>query len=123
MTDSLFISDASQSEEPWDDDSRYAPNPGNFGRSTGCSLSPSPHRTLPQPPQDRLGFLPLAEWERGGEYDQQPPRYVCYTVKWKLLLNNKPVGNVTEKDLVVAPSQYWEKYLQADLDNMVQTER
>ncbi|KAL4918747.1 hypothetical protein BDW62DRAFT_217518 [Aspergillus aurantiobrunneus] len=123
MTDSLFIYDASQSGETWDDDSRYAPTPGDFGRSTGYSLSPSPHRTLPQPPQDRLRFLPLAEWERGGEYDQQPPRYVCYTVKWKLLLNNKPVGNVTEKDLVVAPSQYWKKYLQADLDNMVQTKR
>ncbi|KAL2801614.1 hypothetical protein BJX63DRAFT_169250 [Aspergillus granulosus] len=99
------------------------PHPGDFGRSTGYSLSPSPHHTLPQPPQDRLGCLSLAEWERGGEYDQQPPRYVCYTVNWKLLLNNKPVGNVTEKDLVVAPSQYWEKYLQADLDNMVQTKR
>ncbi|KAL3442695.1 hypothetical protein BJX65DRAFT_321198 [Aspergillus insuetus] len=110
MTDSLFIYDASQPEETWDDDSRYAPTPGDFGRSTGCSLSPSPHCTLPQPPQDRLGFLPLAE-------------YVCYTVKWKLLLNNKPVGTVTKKDLVVAPSQYWEKYLQADLDNMVQTKR
>lgn len=99
------------------------PTPGNFGRSTGYSSSPSPHHALPQPLQDRLGFLPLAEWERGGEYDQQPPRYVCYTVKWKLLLNNKPVGNVTEKDLVVAPSGYWEKYLKADLDNMVQTKR
>ncbi|KAL4744306.1 hypothetical protein BDW72DRAFT_209112 [Aspergillus terricola var. indicus] len=120
---SLFIYDGSRSGETWDDDSRYAPTLGGFGRSTRYSLSPSPHRTLPQPPQDRLGFLPLAEWERGAEYDQQPPRYVCYTVKWKLLLNSKPVGNVTEKDLVVAPSQYWEKYLQADLDNMVQTKR
>ncbi|KAL5042235.1 hypothetical protein BDW71DRAFT_217086 [Aspergillus fruticulosus] len=123
MTDNLFIYDASQPGETWDDDSRYAPTPGDFGRSTGYSLSPSPHHTLPQPPQDRLGFFPLSEWERGGEYDQQPPRYVCYTVKWKMLLNNKPVGNVTEKDLVVAPSQFWEKYLKADLDNMVQIKR
>ncbi|KAL4986811.1 hypothetical protein BDW68DRAFT_197807 [Aspergillus falconensis] len=123
MTDNLFIYDASQPGETWDDDSRYAPTPGDFGRSTGYSLSPSPHHTLPQPPQDRLGFFPLSEWERGGEYDQQPPRYVCYTVKWKMLLNNKPVGNVTEKDLVVAPSQFWEKYLKADLDNMVQIQR
>jgi hypothetical protein len=51
--------------------------PGDFGRSTGYSLSSSTHRTLPQPPQDRLGFLPLAEWERGEEHDQQSPRYVC----------------------------------------------
>ncbi|KAL4912620.1 hypothetical protein BDW62DRAFT_194202 [Aspergillus aurantiobrunneus] len=47
----------------------------------------------------------------------------CYTVKWKLLLINKPVGIVTEKALVVVPSQFWEKYLKADLDNMVQTKR
>lgn len=30
---------------------------------------------------------------------------------------------MTEKALVVAPSEYWEKYLRADLDNMVQTKR
>ncbi|KAL4863057.1 hypothetical protein BDV12DRAFT_189930 [Aspergillus spectabilis] len=112
MTDSLFIYGTSQPVESWDEDSRYNPTPGNFGRSTGFSPSPSLHHALPQPPQDRLEFLPLAEWVRGGEYDQQPPRYVCYTVKWKLLLNNKPVGNWV-----------WERYLKADLDNMVQTKR
>ncbi|KAL4997260.1 hypothetical protein BDV10DRAFT_195336 [Aspergillus recurvatus] len=91
MTDNLFIDDAPQPGGTWNDESRYAPTPGNC-HSTGYSLSPSTHHTLPQPPQDRLGFLPLAEWERGGEYDQQPP-------------------------------QFWEKYLKADLDNMVQAKR
>lgn len=28
---------------------------------------------------DQLQFLPLAEWEEGSEYDEQPPRDVCYT--------------------------------------------
>jgi hypothetical protein len=65
----------------------------------------------------------LAEWEEGGEYDEQPPRYVRYTIEWKLKLNTKNVGSVTEKDLVVAPSDYWEEFLKADLENMLQTKR
>jgi hypothetical protein len=27
---------------------------------------------------DRLGFLLLDEWDESGEYDVQPPQYVCY---------------------------------------------
>jgi hypothetical protein len=33
------------------------------------------------------------------------------------------VGSVTEKDLVVAPSDYWTGFLKADLENMLQTKR
>ncbi|KAH1607615.1 hypothetical protein KXX21_005120 [Aspergillus fumigatus] len=111
--------------DPWVDNSQYAPTPGNFGHSsdTPCSLSPSPHRTLQPHQASQLGFLPLAEWEEGGEYDEQPPRYVRYTIEWKLTLNTKKVGSVTEKDLVVAPSDYWEEFLKADLENMLQTKR
>lgn len=70
----------------WVDNSQYAPTPGNFGDSsyTPCSLSFSPHRTLQPHQASQLGFLPLAEWEEGGEYDEQPLRYVRYTIEWKL---------------------------------------
>ncbi|KAJ5783415.1 uncharacterized protein N7518_009092 [Penicillium psychrosexuale] len=33
-----------------------------------------------------------------------PPHYVCYTIAWKLVLNRKTVGKVTEDDLIVAPT-------------------
>jgi hypothetical protein len=46
----------------------------------------------------------LAEWEEGGEYDEQPPRYVRYTIEWKLTLNIKKVSSVAENDFVVPPS-------------------
>ncbi|KAA8641518.1 uncharacterized protein ATNIH1004_011654 [Aspergillus tanneri] len=119
MTDNRFIYDDDASQpgtvNRWD-----APTP-YFG-SPGYSLSPSPHRTLQQP-SDRLGFLPLDEWEEGGEYDQQPPQYVCYTIKWKLTINHKRAGSATEKDLVVAPSDYWEEFLKASLEDMIQAKK
>lgn len=125
MSDDLFIYDSPPypATNPWEDTSQFAPTPGNFDRSTACSLSPSPRHTPSQQPSDRLGFLPLVEWDERGEYDRQPPQYICYTIEWKLVLNNRPVGTVTKKDLVVAPSAYWEKYLKPALDNMVQTKK
>ena len=99
---------------------QYAPTPGNWGRSpaTLFSLSPSPHRTLQPRQPDQLGFLPWAEWEDGGEYEEQPPKYICYTIKWKLILNRKTAGRVIE-DLIVAPSDYWKESLKADLEDML----
>ena len=97
-----------------------APTPGNFGGSPIYSASSSPHRTLPP---DRLGFLPFGEWDEGEEYDEQPPRFVCYTIRWTLKINTKRAGGATAKDLVVAPSEYWEERLKPDLEEMVQTKK
>jgi hypothetical protein len=49
------------------------------------------------------------------------PTYVCYTLAWKLILDRKTIGKVTEEDLVIAPSDYWVESLQADVQNMPQT--
>ncbi|KAL3440346.1 hypothetical protein BJX65DRAFT_290621 [Aspergillus insuetus] len=102
MANNRFVYD--DDSQPWTLDQWNAPTPGNFGRSSVSSLSPSPHRTLQQ--SDRLGYLPFDEWEEGEEYDQQPPQYVCYTIKWIFRINNKRAGGATVKDLVVAPSEY-----------------
>ncbi|KAE8145024.1 hypothetical protein BDV25DRAFT_165552 [Aspergillus avenaceus] len=40
-----------------------APPPQVTSAVPPYTLLASPHHTLPQPPLDRLGFLPLAEWE------------------------------------------------------------
>ncbi|KAJ5117746.1 hypothetical protein N7448_011378 [Penicillium atrosanguineum] len=127
MTNSCFDDDASQTQmvDPWDGNSEYAPTPGYFGRTpaTLYSPSPAPDCATDQLQSDYLDFLPLVEWEEGGEYDELPPRYVSYTIAWKLILNRKTVGKVTEEDLVIAPSDYWGKRLQANVENMLQTKK
>lgn len=123
MTQSHFAEDVTQSQmiDPWE----YAPTPGNFGSTPASlySLSPAPYRATEQPQSDQLNFLPFAEWEKGGEYDEEPPKYVCYTIEWKVLLNRKAVGRVTEENLVVAPSKYWEETLKADVEDMLQMKK
>ena len=127
MTHSSFGNDADQPRiiDPWEEDWQYAPTPGYFGRTpaTSCSPSPAPHRATDQPQLDQLNFLPFAEWKEGGEYDEEPPRYICYTIEWKLILNRKAVGRVTEEDLVVAPSEYWEETLKAGVEDMLQMKK
>ncbi|KAJ5155649.1 hypothetical protein N7492_008452 [Penicillium capsulatum] len=56
-------------------------------------------------------------------YEEYPPRYVCYTIAWKLVLNRKTVGKVTEDDLVVAPSDYWDEILKANVEDMLQMKK
>jgi hypothetical protein len=73
-------------------------------------------RTTDQPQSDQLNFLPFAEWEEGGKYDKEHPRYVCYTIEWNIILNRKAVGGVTKKDLVVAPSEYNQRDSFTDLE-------
>ncbi|KAH1971260.1 hypothetical protein KXV92_007769 [Aspergillus fumigatus] len=126
MTDSLFSVDTAsqpQTPVPWDESSDYAPTPGNFGHtpSTQYSFSPSPHRTLQGP--DQLGFLPLAEWQEGGEYEEYPPRYICYTIAWRIVLNRKIECRDTEQDLVIAPSDYWKESLKAKMENLLHVKR
>jgi hypothetical protein len=48
---------------------------------------------------------------------------VCYTIKWILRINNKRAGGATVKDLVVAPSEYWNERLKGALEEMLQAEK
>ncbi|KAJ5226336.1 hypothetical protein N7468_007561 [Penicillium chermesinum] len=127
MTHSIFSDDDDQPRivDPWEESWQYAPTPGNFSSTpaTLYSPSPAPYRATDQPQSDQLNFLPFAEWEEGGEYDENPPRYVCYTIEWKLILNRKAVGRVTEDDLVVAPSEYWEENLKTAVEDMLQMKK
>lgn len=40
-----------------------------------------------------------------------------------LYLTFQAVGGVTEEELVVAPSEYWEETLKADVEDILQTKR
>lgn len=90
---------------------------------TEYSPSPAPRCATDQLQSSELKFLPLAEWDEGGEYDEQPPRYICYTIAWKLILNRMTIGRVTEGDLVIAASDYWGQTLKADVEEMLQTKK
>jgi hypothetical protein len=120
-----MINYQAQMVDLWDGNWQYTPSPGNFDCTTATLYSPSlvPYRATDQPQSDQLNFPPFAEWEEGGEYDEQPPRYFCYTIEWKLILNRKAVGRVTEEDLAVAPSEYWEETLKADVEDMLQMKK
>ena len=59
----------------------------------------------------------------GVDYNNQQIEYICYTIEWRLKLNRKTVGKVTETDLFVAPSDYWEEVLKADVDDMLRTKK
>jgi hypothetical protein len=101
------------------------PTPDYFGRTppTLFSPSPAPDCATDQLQCDHLNFLPLAEWDESAEYDEQPPRYICYTIAWKIMFNRKKVGSVTEKDLVVAPRYYWAETLKPAVEIMLQMKK
>ena len=114
--------------DPWDHDSQYAPTPGNFGRtpSTLYSPSPTPDPTSHQTQPDDLGFLPCAEWERWEKNNYEEPeeqQFIRYTIAWKLMINRTTEAKETEQDLVIAPSEYWEKCLRQKIDGLVQTKK
>lgn len=127
MTNGFFSYDdgASQSRviNPWEQDSQYAPTPGNFGWTPGTlySLSPTADPTSRQTQPDDLGFLPFAEWERWEEnnYEPEEQEFIRYTIAWKLMINRTAEAKETEQDLVVAPSEYWEKCLKQKVEELV----
>lgn len=132
MTNGLFSYDEEICQprmiDPWDHDSQYAPTPGNFGRtpSTLYSLSPTPDPTSHQTQPDDLGFLPFAEWERWEKNNYEEPEeqeFIRYTIAWKLMINRTTEAKETEQDLVIAPSEYWEKCLRRKIDGLVQTKK
>ena len=106
-------------------DDPYAPTPGYLDRTPSLLSSPSPTRdcATDRLQSSQLNFLPFAEWGKGDEYDEYPPHYVCYTIAWKLVLNRKTVGKVTEDDLIVAPSEYWDGTLKANVEDMLQMKK
>jgi hypothetical protein len=97
--------------DPWNRNLEYAPTPGNFpGSPTPSRCSPS----LPQrydeatfQPTEQLQFIPLAAWKKKNKYVKQPPICVHYLVEWKVTLNNRSVHKVTERNVVLSPSNFW----------------
>jgi hypothetical protein len=73
----------------------YAPTPGYFGRTPEALSSPSPvpYRTTDQPQSDQLNFLPFAEWEESGEYDEEPHDRPAYSLPSRLSHSFLPLNS------------------------------
>jgi hypothetical protein len=68
---------------------------------------------------DRLGFLPLAEWDEYNSYEEDTPSHLRYSIEWKIAVNNRAVAKDTEQDIVLAPAVYWRMYLQEKVEKLV----
>lgn len=68
---------------------------------------------------DRLGFLPLAEWDEYNSYDEDTPSRLRYSIKWKVAVNNKVISKDTEQDLILAPTTNWHMYLKPKVEKLL----
>ncbi|EYB30541.1 hypothetical protein FG05_35168 [Fusarium graminearum] len=70
----------------------------------------------------KLPLLQLSSWDSDFEDDETDPTCIHYDIEWKLKLKKGRVSKlaeITEKDLTLAPSAYWDRFLSAELDKMV----
>lgn len=135
MTNGLFDHDDGTCQswviEPRDGDSQNPPpTPGNFGRTPGTVFSlsptPTPDPISRQTQSDDLGFLSFDEWKRKRENnceESEEQDLLRYTIAWKLKINRTTEAKETEQDLVVAPSEYWEKCLKQKIDRLMHTKK
>lgn len=82
-----------------------APTPGNFGRTpTPPVCSPSTSQIADESPN-----TPPRESQAGQFH---------YLIDWKVKLNHRPAVRITEPDLVIAPSAYWQETLKKKVQDV-----
>ncbi|KAK5011490.1 hypothetical protein LTR28_001547, partial [Elasticomyces elasticus] len=54
-------------------------------------------------PQTKLGFLPFSEWNEEDGYIETPPKFIQYTIEWKVTVNNIAASRDAEFDVVLTP--------------------
>jgi hypothetical protein len=51
--------------------------------------------------------------------NEHPPRYIRYSIEWKVRVNNREMSKDTEQDLVLAPASYWRLFLKPSLEKVL----
>ena len=78
-----------------------------MGRTTRAGAGAAEVSRDPTPlDSNRLGFLPLAEWDEYNSYEEDTPSRLRYSIEWKVAVNNRVVAKDTEQDLVLVPAAY-----------------
>lgn len=80
-----------------------------------------PQRSQRRPARKTLPFVPYADWVPDQCYDELPPSCIHYIMEWKLTLNRRVAAKQTENDIVVAPSDFWNKELSAKIADIVKS--
>ena len=83
------------------------------------------HNRLSRLHSTRLPLLQFDEWDKDKDYNDSPLTCVHYHIEWKVTLssqgqNKKVISRDTETDLVLAPGPYWQHYLRARLEELLQ---
>jgi hypothetical protein len=75
---------------------------------TGCGRLLVEHVSADhvRPHSGKLKLLDLDKWNKNKTYNKKPPTCLYYSIKWKVILNNKLLSKDTEPDLVLAPRFY-----------------
>ena len=74
-----------------------------------------------RPARKILPFVLYADWVPGQPYDEQLPSCMHYIMEWKLTLNRRVAAKQTEDDLVLAPSDFWNKDLSSKIADIVKS--
>lgn len=70
--------------------------------------------------EDKLSFCKFADWDENKTYNEDPPKYIHYSMEWRVRINNREISKYTEQDLVFEPTSYWRLFLQPKLGEVLQ---
>ena len=65
--------------------------------------------------EHKVWFCQLTGWDGGKLYDEDLPKYIHYSIEWRVRIDNREMWKDTEQNPVLGPSSYWRLFLQPNL--------
>ncbi|KAK0246848.1 hypothetical protein LTS09_018011 [Friedmanniomyces endolithicus] len=89
----------------------------NTTRASNCLVSRcNPLQDAPS--TNELQLVQWEEWDESHQYNETPPKYILYSIEWKLSgkkKNKRTVARETEQNIVLGPSDYWTHFLHSKI--------